>query len=218
MIRFQIVALLLALTACSPTVPARAPDVLAQASFLFNLEPEPLACPADGHLMLTGVIDPESSDAFVRQLEACRGRRVAVEINSPGGSVFASMAIQKAIEHHDRPVMCVVDGLAASAAFVTLQSCTSRYMTDRSLLMAHHAAITGEGQANVMKNLAEALRAINWGMVEHCAKRMGMRHDDFEERVADGREWYFSQADAEMFHAIDGPAESVDEIVKLAAE
>lgn len=175
-------------------------------------------CPADGHLVLDTVINSISADLLVSKIKACKGKRIVLEINSPGGSVFAALEIQKAIERHDRPVFCVVDGLAASAAFVTLQSCTSRYATDRAVLMAHAPSLTTEGQQTEIENSAEALRVINWGMVEHCAKRMGMAHDDFERRVTGGREWYLSQADALQFKAIDGPAESVAEILKLAAE
>lgn len=175
------------------------------------------ACPADGLLKLDSVINSDSAETLVAQIESCKGRRVVIEIDSPGGSVFAALQIQKAIERHDKAVMCVVDGMAASAAFVTLQSCTSRYATSRSVLMAHAPSLTAEGQQTEIENSAEALRVVNWGMVEFCSRRLGMSHEDFERRVSGGREWYLSQADAMEFRAIDGPAESVMEITKLAA-
>lgn len=175
-------------------------------------------CPADGHLMLDTVITAMSSAVLIEQIHACKGKRIVIEVDSPGGSVYAAWQIQKAIERHDQPVACVVDGFAASAAFVTLQSCTTRYATDRAVLMAHAASSGAEGQAEDLQNGAEVLRVINWGMIERCSKRMGMSHAEFESRVSGGLEWWFSQADALKFHAIDAPADSVAAVVLLAKE
>lgn len=179
-------------------------------------EPPAKPCPADGLLKLDDTITDEMSDGLARELAACRGRAVVIEFDSPGGSVFAAIRLQKAIERHDKAVFCVVDGLAASAAFMTLQSCTSRHATDRSVLMAHEASLKAAGQEQEMRNSAAALRAVNWGMAERCAKRMGISHAEFESHVSNGQEWYLSQADGLRHHALDGPAESVDEVVKLA--
>lgn len=185
-------------------------------SLLFG-EPPPASCPENRTIPMLGPIDDESADVFVRTLGACKGKRVVVEINSPGGSLFAAMEMQKAIERHDSAVFCVVDGMAASAAFVTLQSCTSRYATARSLLMAHHASLTCQGQEQEMKNCGEALRAIDEGLSAHCAKRMEMSRGDFESHVSGGREWYMSLFDGLKFKALDGEAESVAEIQKMIA-
>ena len=174
-------------------------------------------CPENAQLLLTE-IDEASAAKFVSQVAACKGRAITVEINSPGGSVIAAFDIQKAIERHDKPVYCVVDGMAASAAFVTLQSCAHRYMTDRSLLMAHEASIGSKGQEVEHNNAAAALRAVNWGMAEHCSKRMGITHAEFASRVSNGQEWYLSQLDALRENAIDGRAESVSEIAAMASE
>lgn len=185
--------------------------------FLFG-EPPPAACPENLTIPLLGPIDSDSADVFVRTLEACKGKRVVVEINSPGGSLFAAMEMQKAIERHSAAVFCVVDGMAASAAFVTLQSCTSRYATARSLLMAHHASLTCQGQEQEMKNCGEALRAIDEGLSAHCAKRMEMSREDFESHVSNGREWYMSLFDGLKFKALDGEAASVAEIQKMVGK
>lgn len=176
---------------------------------------EPASCPADGLVHLTDVIDAEQAASFVATMDACKGRRVAVEINSPGGSLFAALEIQKAIERHDKAVICVVDGMAASAAFVTLQSCATRYATDRSLLMAHHASLQVKGQERELLNGAAALHAIDAGMSAHCAKRMGMSAADFESHVSDGQEWYLDLTEGLSMHALDGEAENVSEVVRM---
>ena len=151
---------------------------------------------------LEGSIDDASQ--FKADLEACHGRPVVVEINSPGGSVFDALEMQKAIERHGAPVICVVDGMAASAAFVTLQSCTTRAMTNRSILMAHHASLGGvSGQSQDMENARAVLVAIDKALVAFCAKRMGMPLADFEARVSGGKEWWMAFDDALSSRAID---------------
>lgn len=214
MIRFPI--LFVFISSCvAATHPVSKTPSLVEA--LFGETP-PMSCPENGLLKLEGVIDESSSVAFIAQLHLCQGRRVVVEINSPGGSVFAALEIQKVIERHGKPVTCVVDGLAASAAFVTLQSCTTRYATDRSILMAHHASTTVQGQEQDMKNGLARLRAVDLAMAARCAHRMGLTSAEFESHVSDGREWWLSQEDALATHALDGAAVSVDEVVRLAAK
>lgn len=198
---------------------ARAPKAAVKVQSLLEMlmgEPEkPAVCPANGLISIIDEITSESAHDFVRTLEACKGRRVAVEINSPGGSLFAALDMQKAIERHDKAVLCVVDGMAASAAFITLQSCTTRYMTDRSVLMAHTAAVGVQGHEQALRNGAEALKAIDQAQALHCAKRMGMAPEDYAAKIADGREWWLSETDALDAHAVDGDAESVAEIVGM---
>lgn len=174
-------------------------------------------CPAGALLKLEGGINDLSASKLVSELEACKGRAVVIAIDSGGGEIFAAQTMQKAIEAHDRPVLCVVDGLAASAAFVTLQACTSRYMTERSILMAHEGSVSTGGQSTELTNGAELLRVLNWGMAAFCARRMGTTVEAFQSHVSGGQEWWFSQADALREHAIDGPALSVSEVVRLAA-
>ncbi len=155
-------------------------------------------------IRLVDVIDGDSAGLFIAELGACAGRPVVVEINSPGGSVYAALEIQKAIERHGAPVVCVVDGMAASAAFVTLQSCHIRAMSPRSVLMAHHASLSGvSGQSQEMQNAADLLRAIDEAMIRHCAKRMGMGLPEFEAHVSGGREWWLALDASKVYNAID---------------
>lgn len=155
-------------------------------------------------IKLDGPIDALSAMLFVVEMGACHGKPVVVEINSPGGSVFAALEMQKAIERHGAPVVCVVDGMAASAAFVTLQSCHIRAMTSRSVLMAHHASLSGVGgQSHELDNAAEILRKLDAAIVRFCAKRMGMSTVEFESHVAGGKEWWFSTEDALVHRAVD---------------
>lgn len=192
------------------------PTAVTLAELLGLTSPTPSTCPANGLLHL-GEIDTETAAKLVAELKACAGRPVVIEFDSPGGGIFAAQDMQKAIERHDKPVLCVVDGMAASAAFVTLQACTTRYATTRSILMAHEGSMGVKGQTVELENSAELLRVLNWGMAAYVAHRIGCTVEEFQARIANGREWYLTQADAIREHVIDGPAIDVDEVVRMVA-
>lgn len=199
---------------------SHAPSLLELITQLGGDEPASPAAASDcpSWVKIDGPIDEETSKSFVSTLAACSDRPVVVEINSPGGNVFAALDMQKAIERHPHPVFCVVDGLAASAAFITLQSCSMRLMTNRSVIMAHHAAAPqASGQALQLANVAAALHALDRGNALHCAARMGMPVDDFEKHVADGREWWMGLEEARENNAVDHQVADVGEALKLAA-
>lgn len=183
---------------------------------LFQEKPKPVVTECALVIPLTSAIDRDSAELFIAQLEACKGTPVVVEINSPGGSVFAALEIQKAIERHGAPVLCAVDGMAASAAFVTLQSCHVRAMTPRSVLMAHHASLGRvEGQREAMENGAAMLKAIDEAMVQHCARRMGLPASFLEARISGGKEWWFTLEEAKLYKAVDFDVADIHEAIML---
>jgi len=132
-------------------------------------------------------------------------KSVVLRINSPGGSVFAGFAIVHAIEELGIPVHCTVDGMAASAAFVVLQACSTRTASKRSMLMIHKASARGEfgGGEDEFRNTADFLRVINAAMVAHCAGRMGMTDADFDAKIAGAREWWLTPSEALAARALD---------------
>jgi ATP-dependent protease ClpP protease subunit len=192
------------LLACS----CAAPKHVSQIDLLLETT-TPAITECSGVVKLGPIGDP---DAFVSALDACKDQSVVVEINSPGGSVFAAVEIQKAIERHPHQVICVVDGMAASAAFVTLQACSVRAMTPRSVLMAHHASLSGaSGKSEDLENAASALRAVDRAMTLFVCKRMGITPEAYEAHVSGNREWWLAADEAEKMNAIDMQIASVED-------
>jgi ATP-dependent protease ClpP protease subunit len=199
------------------TEPISNAENLADFVLELNGTPAPTAARCPEWLKLDDSIGGSMVETLTEQLEACKDRAVVVEINSPGGNLFAALEIQKAIERHPKPVLCLVDGLAASAAFVTLQSCDVRAMTPRSILMAHHASFNGaRGQSHELENAVAALRAIDRATALFVAKRLDMKADDYEAKVSGGREWWLALDEAEKVHAIDFEVDDVVEALTLA--
>lgn len=152
-----------------------------------------------------GVIsDNAVSDAIAWLTSRSSEKEVTIEINSPGGSVFAGFELAKAIETKGPKVKCIVDGLGASMAFYILQSCQVREMTKRSVLMVHQpsSGMDGSGDADEYQDAADFLRSLTRAMLEHCAARMKISADALEARVAH-RSWYMDYREALLSGAVD---------------
>lgn len=72
------------------------------------------------------------------------GNDIHMTIDSPGGSIFAMSAILRAMEHrkaNGATITCIVNGMAASAAFTILTHCTKRIVIEHSYLLFHDARV-----------------------------------------------------------------------------
>ena len=97
-------------------------------------------------LTFSADVTEESVDAAIKFLNEAQAQdgleAVVIELNSDGGSVTDGFRLAREIEKSRVPVICVVEGSAASEGFYLLQSCTERYMTKRSMLMIHYPYCT----------------------------------------------------------------------------
>jgi HK97 family phage prohead protease len=91
-----------------------------------------------------------SAKKFAADLAALDVEQIKVRINSPGGSVFDSIAIYNALNHHPARIMVYVDSLAASGASVIAMAGDEIVMMPGSQMMIHDASMVQEGQASDM--------------------------------------------------------------------
>ena len=171
-----------------------------------------LAPASNHHLHLDDEISDKTVAPLVAALDGARGR-VVIEIDSPGGEVEAGWQLVRAIERSAAHVVCVVDGEADSMAFVVLQACDERVITERSLLMAHEAAAGVRGQPDDIQNGLNHLRRINEQLVRFCARRMGMRWQRLSAMIAHGRELWLGPEEALRLHAVDRVVVSVGQVL-----
>ena len=167
----------------------------------------------------SGGVDAQSVDRAIRDLDrAVVGghRAVLLEIDSPGGSVFAGLRLAKAIERSPIPVYCVVDGVALSMGYYLLQSCEQRIMTARSILMIHEPSISSFAQSTPgqLQDRANMLRALSRALVEHMALRMKISADELEAKIRD-RDWWMEHREALQVGAIDAVVDSVGTLIVL---
>ena len=169
-------------------------------------------------LTLEGEITDESVAELRKGIDEANQNNapaIILEINSPGGDVDAGYLLAKSIERSKAPVTCVVDGNAASMASFILESCTTRVVTRRSIIMIHEPAFITNGfggQFVRWQNTADHLRYMTKAMMEHYAKRMGMKTEDLINRVYGGRSWFMSPEEALKFHVVDFVVDSYEDI------
>ena len=122
---------------------------------------------SDAEAEFWGGVSPE---AFAKQIAGMTGD-VALRINSPGGDVFAGVAIAQAIRAYAGKVTAHVDGLAASAASAVAVACDAVIMAPGSMMMIHNAWTLGFGNRHDFTDLAVLLEKIDGDLAAAYAKR-----------------------------------------------
>lgn len=94
---------------------------------------------------------------FLLDLQAVKAATLDVHINSPGGDVFAGIAIYNALRSWPGVVNIHIDGLAASIASFIAMSGRAIFMPANALLMIHNPSTIVWGDANQMRKTADLL-------------------------------------------------------------
>lgn len=152
---------------------------------------------------------------LLHEAEKAEVDAVIFEWNTYGGSIDAGFLLSRAMEESPLKVICVVDKDAASMGMYLLQSCDVRYMTKRSSLMVHEAAIgTGRfyGHEVSWRNISDRLAAINRAMVEHIVRRMTVTPAEVLNKIRGGAQWWITWDEALKVHAVDYVVDSVRQI------
>ncbi|NIP27930.1 MAG: Clp protease ClpP, partial [Phycisphaerae bacterium] len=82
---------------------------------------------------------------------------INVYVNSPGGNVFAGVAIYNELKRFNKPVTSYVDGLAASIASLIVLAADKVVMPFNAMLMIHNPYMIAVGDANGFRELADKL-------------------------------------------------------------
>lgn len=171
------------------------------------------------HYRFDDEVTPESTAgarAGLLSAEKVGAKVFVLEINTPGGNVGSGFRLAKAIEESSVPVVCIVDGRAASMGFYILASCPMRVMTRRSTLMIHEPQVDGNasGPTNDWRNVADMLAVLRVAMAVHCNKRMTSSMDEYRARTDGGKAWWFDWKDAKHYNAVDVVIDTVDEVLE----
>jgi ATP-dependent protease ClpP protease subunit len=94
---------------------------------------------------------------FVKDLNGIKTKSITVRINSPGGSLFDSIAIYNTLVKHPANVTVYVDALAASGASIIAMAGDKTIMMVGSQLMIHDALGVEIGNAADMRAMAKFL-------------------------------------------------------------
>lgn len=143
-----------------------------------------------GHIGWDEQATPEYLEA---ELAAAGTEEVLLEINSPGGSVFAGLEMANQIRHHPHKVTARVVGLAASMASYLLMMATSVEVEDNAVLMVHNpfGGIFGADYRDAEK-FAALMKSLQILLARAYAAKTGLSVDAAAE-VMDNDTYLFGQ-------------------------
>ena len=161
----------------------------------------------DRIIFLSGPIDDQSANLVVAQLllldSQNKEKPMYLYINSPGGSVTASMAILDTMNHVKANVATVCVGLAASAAAVILSSGEKekRSALRNAEVMIHQPHGGIEGQVSDITIAAKRMHDIKSRLNKILAKNTGKSITRITEDVE--RDKYMTAEEAKKYGIID---------------
>ena len=118
---------------------------------------------------------PAQVEAF---LEEAGGEDIELEVNSPGGYVFAGMEIYNRLKMYSGNVTATVMSIAASAASLIICAADTVRMSPVSQLMIHRAHSRTEGDANDMYKTADDLAKLDESIANAYIDKTGMGRDE----------------------------------------
>ncbi len=133
-------------------------------------------------------------------------------VNSPGGNVFAGVAIYNEIKRFNKPVTAYVDGIAASIASLLILAADKVVMPSNAMLMIHNPWMIAAGDANTFRELADKLDKITDSvLIQTYHDKTGIKKDELK-AMLDAETWLDGKEAVEL-----GFADVVEEEQKIAA-
>jgi len=114
---------------------------------------------------------------------------VNVYVNSPGGGVFAGVAIYNELKRINKPVTAYIDGIAASIASLVVLAADRVVMPSNAMLMIHNPWSMIAGNANEMRDMADKLDKITEStLIPTYQAKTGLKVDKLKE-LLDAETW-----------------------------
>ena len=132
---------------------------------------------------------------------------LTVRINSPGGEVFAGMAIYSMLKRHKATVTAYVDGLAASIASVIPLAADKIVMMRGAMYMIHKPSVSiFSATSDKLRAQADLLDKIEGEMRALYSAKTGMSDDEIKTILDAGDTWYTAEEalTAGFFDEIEG--------------
>lgn len=137
---------------------------------------------------------------------------INIYVNSPGGSVFAGVAIYNEIKRLNKPTTAYVDGLAASIASLIVLAADKVVMPFNAMLMIHNVWTRVMGDANELREAADRIERIQDGTIVSTYKaKTGLDEDKLKEMM-NAETWLTGPEALEL-----GFCDECEEELKIAA-
>jgi len=158
-------------------------------------------------IFLGGPIDDHVANIIIAQLLFLQSedpkKDISLYVNSPGGSVTATLAIVDTMNHVKNDVSTVCVGIAASGGAIVLSSGKKgkRYALPNAEVMIHQPLGGVEGQASDIAITAKQILKTRENLNKILAKNTGKPITQIEKDVE--RDFYMDSEEAKKYGVID---------------
>lgn len=158
-------------------------------------------------IFLGGPIEDHTANIVIAQLLFLQSedpkKDISLYVNSPGGSVTATLAIVDTMKHIKNDVSTVCVGLAASGGAIILSSGAKgkRFALPNAEIMIHQPLGGAQGQATDIEITAKQIIKIREKLNKILAENTGQPVSQIEKDVE--RDYYMSTEDAKKYGIID---------------
>ena len=121
---------------------------------------------------------------FIRDLKAVTAKTINVSINSPGGDVFAGLAIYNALKGSGKEIVVKVMGVAASAASLIAMAGDKIVMPKNTFMMVHNPWSFAVGNADELRETADTLDKIGSSLQATYVAKTGQSEEKIKELLA----------------------------------
>jgi ATP-dependent Clp protease protease subunit len=138
----------------------------------------------DAALHIYDQLYPWDAKYVLAALREVKAKTLNVNISSPGGDVFAGVAIYNALVRHSARVIVNVDGVAASIASVIAMAGDEIRMGEGAHMMIHDPHVFTAGTASELRETAKVLDKIAGSLAGIYAERTGKTEREVLELMA----------------------------------
>ena len=158
-------------------------------------------------IFLGGPIDDDTANLVIAQLlfleSEDQKKDISLYINSPGGSVTATLAMVDTMNHVKPNVSTVCVGMAASGAAIILSAGEKgkRFALPNAEVMIHQPHGGAEGQATDIEITAKQILKLRERLNKILAKNTGQSFEKIEKDVE--RDFFMTSDEAKKYGLVD---------------
>lgn len=160
----------------------------------------------------------ESTPTQLREELAKHSGDLTVHINSPGGDVFAGVAMFNALKKHNGSITIVVDSLAASIASIISMAGDRIVMAEGSMMYVHKPWTAVVGNSDEMREAANVLEKLADNLVDIYVNRTGRSKEEILSYLDGEGKWMTAQEAVELGFAdeAEGKTSTLSETINNA--
>ena len=161
----------------------------------------------DRIIFVPGTITDDVANTVIAQLLFLQAedakKEIKMYINSPGGEIYAGLAIYDTMKHLTCPISTIAIGVAASMASLILSSGTKgkRLALPNAMILIHQPLGGAQGQASDVEITAKEILRLKDLTTDILAKNTGQKKNQIEKDV--DRDYYMTAEKAKQYGIID---------------